>query len=97
MYRTITILLIMHLIVGVFFGYHEVQSQEAKTARFNYISPIPGSKYIMPQNNIALRHGDPIRIESLQIFSGNCQDLRISYAISVSVVPNRSSSASKSG
>ena len=48
---------------------HELQSQNTDVAGFNYVSPLPGSKYIMPKNNIALRHGDPILPESLKGFS----------------------------
>ncbi|MCD4730569.1 MAG: aryl-sulfate sulfotransferase [Bacteroidales bacterium] len=69
MNRSITAILILHLIISLFIVHSEIQSQEVKTAKFNYISPVPGSKYIMPQNNIALRHGDPIQVESLQNFS----------------------------
>ena len=69
MNRSITAILILHLIISLFIVHSEIQSQEVKTAKFNYISPVPGSKYIMPQNNIALRHGDPLQLESLQNFS----------------------------
>ncbi len=69
MNRKITNVAILCFFISVLIGYYEVQSQEIKATKFKYISPVPGSKYIMPQNNIALRHGDPIQIESLQNFS----------------------------
>lgn len=50
-------------------GFNKAQSQEARSALLNYVSPVPGSKFILPQNNIAIRHGDPIKAESLQNFS----------------------------
>ena len=65
----IKIAIIIQLIICIFFGNNAVRSQAVKSATFNYISPVPGSKYIMPQNNIALRHGEPIAVESLQNFS----------------------------
>lgn len=33
---------------------------------FNYISPKPGSKFINPENNIALRHGEVLDINSVR-------------------------------
>ena len=69
MNRKISAILILHMIIGLFIGHNEIQSQEVISAKFNYISPVPGSKYIMPQNNIAFRHGDLINVESLQNFS----------------------------
>lgn len=63
------LMLLLYLIVYLFSGYSEIKSQEFKNDTFKYISPAPGSKYIMPQNNIALRHGDVIAVESLQNFS----------------------------
>lgn len=59
----------MYLVISVFIDCNKAQSQEVKSARLNYISPVPGSKYIMPHNNIAIRHGDPFKAESLQNFS----------------------------
>ena len=66
--KTIAILII-HLVISVFVDSNEAQSQDVKSAGFNYISPVPGSKYIMPQSNIAIRHGDLIQVESMQNFS----------------------------
>ena len=65
----IKIAIIIQLIICIFFGNNDVRSQAVKSTTFKYISPVPGSKYIMPQNNIALRHGEPIAVESLQNFS----------------------------
>lgn len=42
-----------------------LQSQDEHLENLNYISPVPGSKFIMPGNNIAFRHGDPFDSESL--------------------------------
>lgn len=42
------------------------QSPDQNT--FKYISPKPGSKYIMPENNIALRHGEKLNTENLNGF-----------------------------
>ena len=33
---------------------------------WNYISPMPGSKYINPENAIAFRHGDVLEISSVR-------------------------------
>jgi len=71
MLRKISATLLLHLTICLFVNVGAVQSQEVKSAGFNYISPLPGSKYIMPENNIAIRHGDPVRTESLQYFSIN--------------------------
>ncbi len=49
---------IVILIVFVF----QTNGQNLKENSINYISPKPGSKYIMPGNNIAIRHGDPFDI-----------------------------------
>jgi len=38
----------------------QVLGQNPDSHSFNYISPVPGSNFIMPENNIALRHGDLI-------------------------------------
>jgi len=62
------VLLIVGLIYsGLSFG-QEVK-EEGGYSVFNYISPKPDSKYIMPENNIALRHGDVITDKSLDNFS----------------------------
>ncbi len=58
----------IHMAFALFIN-HEVQSQNTDMAGFKYVSPVPGSKYIMPGNNIALRHGDLILLESLNGFS----------------------------
>jgi hypothetical protein len=46
-----------------------------ETSKFNYISPVPGSEYIMPGNNIALRHGEELQVENIKkiefLISGN--------------------------
>lgn len=42
------------------------QSGNIQWVKLNYISPVPGSKYIMPMNNIALRHGEPFDPVSLR-------------------------------
>mgnify|MGYP001815903523 CR=1 FL=1 len=36
----------------------QLTAQDNESTGFNYISPMPGSTLVMPQNNIALRHGD---------------------------------------
>ena len=53
---------IVILIVFVF----QTNGQNLKENSFNYISPKPGSKYIMPENNIALRHGDILDNQSIK-------------------------------
>ncbi len=55
------------LVLFVFFSL-ELDAQEYKSTTFQYISPVPGSKYIMPENNIALRHGEELNTESLNRF-----------------------------
>jgi len=42
----------------------QLLGQKAKIAELQYISPKPGSKFIMPGNNIALRHGQPLDSKS---------------------------------
>jgi len=56
---------IVILIVFVF----QTNGQNLKENSFNYISPKPGSKYIMPENNIALRHGDILDNQSIKDFN----------------------------
>ncbi len=53
------------LVIFVFFT---AISQQSETIKFRYISPLPGSSHIMPQNNIALRHGDVLNTENLKSF-----------------------------
>ena len=43
-------------------------SQQNETINFKYISPVPGSSLIMPENNIAFRHGDQIDSSTLKNF-----------------------------
>jgi hypothetical protein len=35
-------------------------AQESNIEKYQFISPLPGSKLIMPENNIIIRHGDII-------------------------------------
>lgn len=44
----------------------QIFGQSFSSAQFSYISPKPGSKYIMPGNNIALRHGEKFDINSIR-------------------------------
>jgi len=39
--------------------------QSSQFEKFNYISPVPGSKFINPENNIAFRHGDKLDHNSI--------------------------------
>lgn len=39
---------------------------QAQTAQFNYVSPVPGSKYVNPEQTIALRHGEIIDLTSIR-------------------------------
>lgn len=43
----------------------KIVGQESKTVELQYISPKPGSKFIMPGNNIALRYGQPLSKQSI--------------------------------
>jgi len=43
----------------------QLWGQKAKIAELQYISPKPGSKFIMPENNIAFRNGQPFDPKSL--------------------------------
>jgi hypothetical protein len=45
-----------------------LSAQDRQHVDFRYISPVPGSKFIMPGNNIALRHGDKLDKSCLQHF-----------------------------
>lgn len=53
------------IIIVSLFGVLQLWGQKAKIAELQYISPEPGSKFIMPGNNIALRHGHPFDRNSL--------------------------------
>lgn len=68
MNRKIIIPAIWYLLIGSFIVSNSIQSQVLEKSNYKYISPVPNSKYIMPENNIALRHGDRIDEESLQNF-----------------------------
>jgi hypothetical protein len=43
-----------------------LQSTLISQTGWNYVSPLPGSKYINPENNIAFRHGDVLDINSIR-------------------------------
>ena len=43
----------------------QIWGQKPKIAELQYVSPKPGSKFIMPGNNIALRHGQPLETKSI--------------------------------
>lgn len=68
MKREITAVVVWFLVIGFCLVNSNVQSQVLEKSNFKYISPAPDSKYIMPQNNIALRHGNKILINSLKNF-----------------------------
>jgi len=54
-------------IIGILFvGSATLISQETNVTQYKYISPKPGSRYIMPGNNIAVRHGHPLNPESIE-------------------------------
>jgi len=59
-------LLISVLILGGFFYSQMSWSQNKSENSFNYISPVPGSKYINPENNIAFRNGDVLDMSSIR-------------------------------
>jgi len=56
--RSLIVTFLLILSFGNIFG------QKAEKVELNYISPVPGSKYIMPGINIAFRHGEPFDAES---------------------------------
>ena len=49
----------------MFYLFAGARQQESVVEALTYISPVPGSRYIMPGNNIALRHGEPFDPTSL--------------------------------
>mgnify|MGYP001819747213 FL=1 len=49
----------------IFYFFAGARQQEPVVEALTYISPVPGSRYIMPGNNIALRHGEPFDPASL--------------------------------
>lgn len=40
--------------------------QSKSVEKFKYVSPKPGSKFVNPENNIALRHGDVLDVSSVK-------------------------------
>ena len=40
--------------------------QTVQYEKFSYISPVPGSKFINPENNIAFRYGDVLDLSSVR-------------------------------
>lgn len=65
----------------IFFLFQHTMGQIIEQSVFQYISPVPDSKYNLPGKTIALRHGEAIDAESIQGFefsvvgseSGNVQ------------------------
>ncbi|MCD4730568.1 MAG: aryl-sulfate sulfotransferase [Bacteroidales bacterium] len=55
---------ILIIIVSLFWVL-QLWGQKPKFAELQYVSPKPGSKFIMPGNNIALRHGQPLETKSI--------------------------------
>ncbi|HPE58063.1 MAG TPA: arylsulfotransferase family protein [Bacteroidales bacterium] len=58
--------LIISLVILTFGIYSAALSQSHQVGKLKYISPVPGSKYVMPGNNIALRHGEKFDPASLR-------------------------------
>jgi len=54
------------VVVGIFLFTSTLFGQSTQSEKFNYISPVPGSKYVNPENNIAFRHGEPLDINSVR-------------------------------
>lgn len=55
------------LLLGFFcLSNQAIIAQTKSVEKFKYISPKPGSKYINPENNIALRHGEVLDVSSVK-------------------------------
>jgi hypothetical protein len=55
--------------IGFFSAIHLLSSaQEKENHTFRYFSPEPGSRFVRPENNIALRHGEPLKPADLSTF-----------------------------
>jgi len=61
-----TLFFSIFFMVTLLTSHFEIQSQDIKTGKFNYISPVPDSKYNLPASQIIVRHGDPIASESIK-------------------------------
>ncbi|MCK5838907.1 MAG: Ig-like domain-containing protein, partial [Bacteroidales bacterium] len=59
-------LLVAIIILGLIVSIQPLFSQNASLEKFSYISPVPGSKFINPENNIALRYGDALDLSSIR-------------------------------
>ncbi|MBN2174818.1 MAG: aryl-sulfate sulfotransferase [Bacteroidales bacterium] len=60
MTRAFQLGILISVLAVVFILPLSVKSQVFDKSAYRYISPLPGSKYIMPENNIAVRQGEPL-------------------------------------